>query len=84
MDGPDGPDSFDCSGGGLMAPTYRELTYRELRAALNVMHEDDLDKSATVWCEATDEFLPLKLPAIQSLDTDGVLDPFHPVLVIDY
>lgn len=63
----------------MMAPTYRELL-----AILNRMDEEDLDKSATVWLEKTDELLPLKLPAIQYPDTEGVLDSEHPVLVVDF
>ena len=57
------------------------MTCRELRDLLDDMTEEQLDCDATVWMSGEDEYFPADFALDH--DSEGVLDPGHPVIVID-
>lgn len=62
------------------------ITYRELLAYLKNLTEKELDQTATVSLEISEEALPVKY-AIKTQEGDmheGVLDTGHVVLGVDF
>jgi len=59
------------------------LTYRELKAHIETMDDEQLDSNVTIHVTEQDEFMPVQDLDYVSEDGNGVLDPLHPFLVME-
>jgi len=59
------------------------LTYRQLKAHIETMDDDQLDSTVTIHVTEDDEFMPVQDLDYVSEDGNGVLDPLHPFLVME-
>ena len=59
------------------------MTWKELKAHIEVMDEEQVNTDATIYLKNTDEYIPVM--DIEFADTSVmVLDPNHPYLTIDF
>ena len=59
------------------------LTYRELKAHIETMDDEQLDSNVTIHVTEQDEFMLVQDLDYVSEDGNGVLDPLHPFLVME-
>ena len=60
------------------------MTWAELKAHIETMDVEQLNSDVTVHLTREDEFFAVPDIEYVSEDGNGVLDPFHPFLVVDY
>jgi len=60
------------------------LTWKELKAHIETMDDEQINTNVTVYITGEDEFWPISELNYVNEDGDGVLDPFHPYLHLDY
>jgi len=59
------------------------MTWKQLKAHIEVMDEEQANTDATIYLKNTDEYLPVE--DIEFADTSVmVLDRLHPYLIIDF
>jgi len=61
----------------------KNLTYRQLKADIETMDDEQLDSNVTVHVTEQDEFMPVQALDYVGEDGNGVLDPLHPFLVME-
>lgn len=59
------------------------LTYRELQAHLATMDDEQLNSNVTIHVTEQDEFMPCQALDYVSEDGNGILDPYHPFLIME-
>ena len=60
------------------------LTWEQLKAHIETMDDEQLNSNVTVHITRQDEFMPVPDIDYVSEDGNGILDPLHPFLVVDY
>ncbi|MCD6436367.1 MAG: hypothetical protein J7L15_08305 [Clostridiales bacterium] len=58
------------------------MTWEQLKAHIEVMDKEQLQTDVTVYSDYADEFEPVIEFDYVSKDGNGILDPFHPFLII--
>jgi len=59
------------------------LTYRELKAHIETMDDEQLDSNVTILVTDEQEFMPVQDLEYVGEDGTGVLDAYHPFLVME-
>jgi hypothetical protein len=60
------------------------MTYKELKAHIETMDEEQQNSDVTVHHTREDEFYAIPDLDYISEDGNGILDPYHPFLILDY
>ena len=58
------------------------MTWKELKAHIEVMDEEQINTDVIIYLERADEFLPVK--SIDFTDETNVLDKNHPFIKIEF
>jgi hypothetical protein len=60
------------------------MTYRQLKAHLSVMDDEQLEQNVTAHITRIDEYVPVADIDFTGDEGNGVLDAWHPFLIVDY